>query len=526
MKDYSEKAVINKEAYDAVIFDLDGVLTRTAKVHSAAWKELFDGYLKGYSAEHGEEFIPFDEVSDYRKYVDGMPRSDGVKKFLESRGINLPMGAPEDSVDEDTIWGLANRKNKAFLKKLEEKGVEVYEATVRWIQILRSNGFKTAIISSSRNCGLVLKKARLDDLFDVKVDGMDAAQIGFAGKPAPDIFLEAARRLGVTPSRTVIVEDAISGVEAGRKGNVGLVVGIDRGEHRDELLAHGADIVVSEANEIPVEKVFPNMENESGELESALDHIDSIIDGNTDRISVFLDYDGTLTPIVDRPDMAVMSDSMRERVHKLLEVCFVAIVSGRGLEDVRRLVGLEDLTYAGSHGFEISSPRAAAPDQLGVEYIPDVEKAEAKLRERLSEINGAIIERKKFSVAVHYRLVDESELQLVENTVDEVVAEFRKLRKSSGKKVFELQPDIEWHKGKALELLMNSLGLKENGVFPIYIGDDITDEDAFKAIRDIGVGIIVRGESRSTAAHYALESTEEVGRFLDGLADSIWNEER
>jgi trehalose 6-phosphate phosphatase len=234
---------------DAVIFDLDGVLTKTAAVHAAAWKALFDRYLRERARREGMSFQPFDLDTDYRRYVDGKPRADGVRDFLASRGITLPEGTPMDSADTETIWGLGNRKNRAFLDRLSEDGVETYASTVTFIRDLRKLGLKTAIISASENCAMVLAASDTTSLFDAKVDGVDSRKIGIRGKPAPDIFLEAARRLGVEPSRAAVVEDAIAGVRAGRAGGFRIVIGIDRTGHPDALRAAGADIVVDDLSD-------------------------------------------------------------------------------------------------------------------------------------------------------------------------------------------------------------------------------------------------------------------------------------
>ncbi len=230
----------------AVIFDLDGVVTRTARVHAAAWKELFDAYLERRLGDDAEPFTDH----DYREYVDGKPRYDGVADFLASRGIELERGDPSDSSDADTVCGLGNRKNGIFRRRLEEDGVEVFDTTVSLIRRLRARGVGTAVVSSSKNCALVLETAGLADLFDERVDGVTSEELGLDGKPAPDIFVEAARRLGVDPGDAAVVEDAEAGVAAGRAGGFGLVIGVDRADHAGDLRESGADIVVRDLEEI------------------------------------------------------------------------------------------------------------------------------------------------------------------------------------------------------------------------------------------------------------------------------------
>lgn len=229
----------------AFIFDTDGVVTRTATVHAAAWKALFDAFLAEHAASAGVPFVPFTD-DDYRRYVDGRARYDGVAAFLESRGIALAHGSPDDPVDRPTVCGLGNRKNEAFVAEVREHGVEPFESTLALVRRLREDGIRTAVVSASENCQAILEAARADGLFDVRVDGLDATRLGLASKPEPDLFLEAARRLGVRPEQAAVVEDAIAGVQAARRGGFGLVVGVDRVGTPDVLRANGADVVVAD----------------------------------------------------------------------------------------------------------------------------------------------------------------------------------------------------------------------------------------------------------------------------------------
>ncbi|MFP3900828.1 MAG: HAD family hydrolase [Acidimicrobiia bacterium] len=232
--------------------DLDGVVTDTASVHAAAWKHLFDGYLAGRAERTGEPFVPF-EPDDYRRHVDGKPRYDGVRDFLASRGITLPEGHPDDPPDRETVCGLGNRKDAAFNERLAREGVTVFDTTVEVLRRARRAGMGVALFSSSRNTRRVLHRAGLEHLFDAIVDGVDAGELGLPGKPHPAVPLEAATRVGAKPERTVLVEDAVAGVEAGRRGGFRLVVGVDRTGHGDELRAHGADVVVTDLAEIEVQ---------------------------------------------------------------------------------------------------------------------------------------------------------------------------------------------------------------------------------------------------------------------------------
>ena len=244
------RSAITRDQYDAVLFDLDGVITDTATIHATCWKQMFDAYLQKRAAERGEPFRPFEIATDYRLYVDGKPRFDGVRDFLTSRGIHLPEGTPDDPPQAETVGGLGNRKNDLVNKVIAEGGVMPYEGTVKLIHQLRHQGFKIAVVTSSQNCEAVLKAAKLDDLFEVRVDGNTIRAQHLAGKPAPDTFLTAAQRLGVVPTRAVVVEDAISGVQAGRHGNFGLVIGVARKGNVEELRHHGAHLVVHDLGEL------------------------------------------------------------------------------------------------------------------------------------------------------------------------------------------------------------------------------------------------------------------------------------
>ncbi len=238
------------EAISACLFDLDGVLTKTAVLHAAAWKQAFDELLTGLSQTTGEAFVPFDPVKDYDDYVDGRPRLDGTRTFLRARNVQLPEGTPEDPPGSHTLYGVANRKNELVLAMMKTRGVEVYPGSRRFVDEARRLSMSTAVVSSSANAIAVLEAAGLEGLFDALVDGIVAKDAHLAGKPAPDTYLEAARRLDVVPQAAAVFEDALAGVEAGRAGGFGLVVGVDRVGQREELAAHGADVVVADLAEL------------------------------------------------------------------------------------------------------------------------------------------------------------------------------------------------------------------------------------------------------------------------------------
>jgi beta-phosphoglucomutase family hydrolase len=234
------------DATRACLFDLDGVLTQTAKVHATAWKQMFDAFLAARAARTGEAFVPFDVLADYDEYVDGMPRYDGVRSFLASRGIELPEGTSDDQPQAETIAGLGNRKNELVLSLIHGQGVETYEGSIRYVRAVREAGLRRAVVSSSANTKEVLAAAGIEDLFEARIDAITAELEGLKGKPAPDYFLAAARALTVPPAQAAVFEDALAGVAAGRAGGFGFVVGVDRTGQAGALREHGADLVVSD----------------------------------------------------------------------------------------------------------------------------------------------------------------------------------------------------------------------------------------------------------------------------------------
>ena len=513
---------ISCEIYDAVIFDLDGVVTQTVKVHAASWKKLFDDYFQTLTSHH-QNLESFDIKTDYLKYIDGKPRYVGVKSFLRSRGIVLDYGDPEDPTDRETICGLGNYKDRLFREHLKHQGVEIYPSTVNLIHALRSKQILTAIVSSSKNCSTVLEATNLSGLFDIQLDGIKSEQLGLEGKPDPAVFLLAARWLDVEPSRAVIVEDAIAGVTAGRRGHFGLVIGIDRVGQETALKKHGADVVVQDLGDISLTHEGFCQKKQSSGLPSALKNLKEIrCCFQRKQLAVFLDYDGTLTPIVNHPKEALLSETMREILQKLTSHCAVTIISGRDLIDLQALVGLNSLVYAGSHGFDICGPEnSQIQHQEGTIFLDHLDRLQKELQEELSGISRAWVERKKFSLAIHYRNVQEEDWPLLQNIVELSLNNHPELRQIKGKKVFEFQPKIDWDKGKALLWILDRLGFDGPDTCTLYIGDDLTDEDAFCVLGAQDLGIIVRGTTRLTAAQYSLNNTSEVQLFLHLLTSMI-----
>ena len=503
-------------SFKAAVLDMDGVITQTARLHAKAWKQMFDAFLE---KQEGKDFRPLSIKEDYTTYIDGKPRFDGVRSFLKSRNIELPEGSRDDAPSEETVYGLGMRKNEIFLKLLREEGVEVYQDTIKVVKEWREQQIKTAVISSSRNCKHVLESAGLLDLFDVRVDGETSEEKQLKGKPAPDIFLEATKLLGTEPGDTIIIEDAIAGVQAGKKGRFKLVVGVARHGEEEVLKKHGADIVVNKLTEIKSEAKKFSRGKDPESLPHAIDQLSDIKETIGKRKPVlFLDYDGTLSPIVKDPDKAILSDRTKQQIRELAALVPVAVVSGRDRADVQSKVGLENVIYAGSHGFDIEGPNGLELQyEGGKQALPALKEAEKNLNERIGHIKGAAVERKKYAIAVHYRNVAESEVDTVKKAVYEELEKQDKLKKGGGKKILELKPDIDWNKGRATRWLLDVLELNSEQHIPFFIGDDVTDEDAIEAIADDGIGILVGTHGEKTAASYRLNDTEEVADFLERL---------
>lgn len=481
---------------------------------------MFDEYLQARKGGKGEDQRPFDIGADYLRYVDGKPRYEGVRSFLASRGIELPYGSPEDPPDRETVCGLGNRKNDVFRRVVREQGVDVYESTVSLIEQLRARGVRIAVASSSQNCAEIVRATGLEPLFEVRVDGITLDELGLRGKPFPDMFLKSVELLDVPPGRAMLVEDAVAGVEAGKRGGFGLVIGVDRGGNRVALREAGADVVVNDLDEVTVEMSHAWSASREHARPSAIGHWGDVrARWAGRRLAVFLDYDGTLTPIVQRPDMARLSSEMRAVLRQVAAVYPTIVVSGRGREDVARLVGVDTLYYAGSHGFDIAGPAGVSvKHEVAADVEPELAEVSRWLERTLAGVQGALVENKRFSVAVHYRLVADDQVSAVDESVQRAVESHAGLKRTSGKKVFELRPDIDWDKGKAVLWLLEALELRGPDVVPLYIGDDVTDEDAFGAIAEPGVGIVVTDVPRPTRAHYSLQNPSEVEAFLRRLA--------
>lgn len=505
-----------KYALRAAILDLDGVVTKTADLHSKAWGMTFEQYNSRRHKEGKEGFEPYAPKVDYPKYIDGIPRYEGVEEFLRSRNIELPKGTLQDDEKKETIYGLGNLKNRLYLELIEKEGVTVLDKNVEVIKEWKKKGLKTAIISSSKNCKMILEKAGLEDLFEVRVDGVISEEMNIPGKPAPDIFLKAAEGLGVKPGEALIVEDAQAGVEAGKSGGFRLVIGIINASKEQELLEAGADIAVNDLQELDLEFKKSKMTNSLPSALKCYGELSEVF--KTEHPLLFLDFDGTLSPIVEHHKDAMISKEMRELVFELSKNYKVAVVSGRGLADVRERVALPEIYYAGSHGYEISGPNDFSKDhEEAVKVMPVFDEIEPILKESLKDIPGVDFERKKFTLAIHYRQVSARQEPKVHEIVSKVLKDHPKVLPAGGKKVIEIRPDIDWHKGRAVEFLKRELS-KEKDPLSVYVGDDVTDEDAFKFVSN-GIGILVGEHGQDTYADYHLENIHQVEQFFRKLLE-------
>lgn len=437
----TRKQIINPELYDAVLFDLDGVVTRTADTHAAAWKKLFDEYLKKKSGI--DSYMPFDLKDDYIRYVDGKPRYKGVKDFIASRNIDLPHGSLSDTPDMETICGLGNRKNQIFSDLLRQEGVKVYESTVDLIEQLRKNGFKTAIVSSSKNCLQVLRAADIEALFDARVDGVVSEKLGLTGKPEPDIFLEAARRVNADVNRCVVVEDALSGVEAGEKGDFGMVIGVNRADQAKALKQKGAHLVVSDLCEIKAGVLVKNLPHALKSFGKIMAMI------GAKEIVIFLDYDSILAYMTPLPEDAAFYRDIEKLLTRLADQCTVIIASQRRLEYVKKQINIDSIYYADSDGYEIKGPE------------------------------GFLI------------------------------------------KLDEPEPDMNLNKGKTLVWILEKLNLVSQNIFPIYLGDNLKDGDAFEAVAQNGLGIVAGDGLHSSGASFRVDSPKQIGEFLLRLSPDL-----
>lgn len=464
---------IDRRYHDAVIVGLDNVVDKATRVHAAAWTKFLDDYLTRRPQRTGEDHCPLTH-DDYRRFLAGKP--DGVADFLAARGIRLPPGSPTDLTD-DTVYGLQNLERQTFLQLLNT-GVPEGKSIASFARRLQVAGVRVAAHTSHRNYGHTLDATGLAEVFAVFVDGAVTAELGLPAEPNPAGLIETAKRLGANPGRCVVIDSCQTGLRAGRNGGFALVIAVDAHGDAENLLSSGADAVVADLAAVTVGSGDAAISTIPDALQ-VYSQLKRLLTGR--RPAVFLDFDGTLSDIVERPEAATLVDGAAEALRALAAQCPVAVISGRDLADVRNRVKVDGLWLAGSHGFELVAPDGSHhQNAAATAAIDGLAEAAAQLADALREIAGAVVEHKRFAVAVHYRNV-------ADDSVDNLIAAVRRLghaaglRVTTGRKVVELRPDIAWDKGKALDWIGERLGPAEVGPdlrLPIYIGDDLTDEDA------------------------------------------------
>lgn len=487
--------------FSALVLDVDGVVTDTRKHHLRAWKKVFDEIL---STRGLSEFTP----SDYERFVDGKPREDGIASFFNSRGISL---------EASEVRSIGDAKNEFYLGLLEEDPPKTYDDFLEAHTFWESQGLILIAVSSSKNARMILDRAGVASKFETIFDGTDALALKLRGKPAPDIFLQALKSNNLTPEDSALVEDSVAGISAGRSGNYKFVFGMSRqGQTASSVLYRsGADAVVSSLREVGILK------------NGLLNWTDFLARVGDREVALFVDFDGTLTDIVDDPKDAQLSESMRA----LLETCSksfkVSVISGRDRVDVKQRVGIESVFYSGCHGLEISGPGCFHFEVEEVsKLLPRLEEATLLLTSKFSHISGVLIERKRYSTALHYRMVTGVPEERVEREALEALRGFGELRIKLGKKVIEILPNVNWDKSLAVEKISEILAIDPRLTVPIYIGDDTTDEDVFVAYRRKGICMKVCDDEYLKNAHYALASPREVHRFLELLAREFAGEQK
>ncbi len=504
------RSEIDPRRLDAMIFALEDVVVDTAAIRSVVWSDALGDF-----SSHPAPFTG----DDYRRFVDGVSHVDAVASVLSSRGIDLPRGAPSDSTTEETVWGFANRVEESFRTHIMRERVPVFDSAVELVRRLQSAGVRTAAVSSSPDAEQILEAAGVGGLFPSPPARMRDAN-GWAA------LVETARALGASPSRTGVVHGTRAGVRASRQDGFALVIGVDCTGEVERLRGAGADVVVSDLSRVE----FRGGTHRLSDIPDALTsrHQSAAI-LRTRQPAVFLDFDGTVAEIVNDPAAAQLVDGVATELARLARNCPVGVISGRDLADVQARVGVPGIWYAGSHGFELVGPDGQGyQNDTALVAAPSLDRVTSTLTDRLGSFPGVLLERKRFAVAVHHRNVEADLVDDVVAAVYAVAAGEPGLRATSGRKVTELQLDVDWDKGRALSWVLDHVS-ESDDLLPIYIGDDLTDEDAFDAIEGRGFGIVVRhdeGGDRRSSAQYAVDGPAQVHELLQRIADLVGSDPR
>ncbi len=495
----------------AVLCDLDGVVTKTARVHAEAWKQVFDNFFYHYE-EKAHILYSFNIVNDYIQFIDGEQQIEGVKEFLLSKNI---------SITEDIIYDLAQKKDKIFLQLLEKQGVEINDDNFNKLNEWKQQGMKLGLVSSSRNCQPILKKSKLSSFFQVCIDEL-AEQEQLKGIYR-NTFLYAATKLNVPPESIMVIEDATVGIEVAKQGNFGLVVGLIHPNNYQKMQKSRADVLVTTLEELVWNgkqirfpryyQHLPNACNQINEMEVLF---------SNHQLVVFLDYDGTLTPIVGHPENAILNDSMREVLSQLSKLVKITIISGRDRNNIQSLVNLPNVFYVGNHGLDMEGLDEKEIVQKNIESsISTLRQVWQELALKLASVSGIQIEPKKFTLAVHYRNVATEKQSEILAITQQIVERYSNLTIVYGKKVLDVCPKTGWNKGEALKWLISKFDLVKDKIVPIYIGDDLTDENAFRALTDDGIGILVGNHGSKTYADFVVKDPVEVQEFLKKIIQKL-----
>ncbi len=519
---------IDRTRFDAVLFLLEGVLVDSDALLVSVWRQAFDEFQAARLAtattmdpglRQNEAQIPhaaaatptapFDAARDYPMKIRGYPFDLVAGRLLAARQITVPPGGARDRPEALSTWGLARRAERILAARLRA-GVVIRDAAVRLAKTLHRCGFRVGLVSREAQATALLQAAGLLGLFDARVDGRDVQRFRLGPWPAPEPWRDALRRLEVSTHRSAALVNGPAEAAAARQAGIAAVWDVG-----DRAALGGApDVIDAFTVVLPSAPVGAA----AAPLPSALEHMEAIVPAGG-PVALFLDFDGTLTGITGTPGEAMLADYVRDMLAAIARRIPVAIVSGRDRENLQARVQLPMLYYAGSHGFDIAGPdglRYEQPDALAC--VASLDAAETYLHGCLDRVPGALVERKRFALAAHYRKVEPAAVPRVEEAVAAALAAHPDLRASRGKKVIELLPAVDWHKGRAVDWLLARMA---PAAWPIYVGDDQTDEAALALLKERGSGIVVQDTPAATAARYRLASPDEVAKFLALLAARV-----
>ncbi len=498
------RAVIDPRRLDAVAFALEGVFVGTADLRGEVWDHFYRQRFPDHPPLPGH---------DYVRIVADTSLTDAITDGLAGVGVPLPEGAPYGSPTAEAARGIANLLDREFADRIARGGIPVQDAAVDLARRVRGAGLRIAVYCAEPRRTAIL-------------DAIGGAETMLAAEAQPRTLDEAVRRLGADPARTAVVVGGPSDLAAARRGGFALVIGVARPGDEKLLRRAGAHVVVTDVARIGFRSGTRPLSRIPDALTSRHQSAALL---RSRHPAVFLDFDGTIADIVAQPTAATLVEGVASELARLARHCPVGIISGRDLADVRARVGVPGLWYAGSHGFELVGPDGQHyENEEASDAEPDLVRITSTLCERLGTVPGVLVEGKRFAVSVHYRNVDAERVDEVISTVRAAVAEEPRLRATSGRKIVEIRPDVDWDKGRALVWALGHVGASSD-VLPIYVGDDLTDEDAFDAIEDSGFGVVVRhtedGDRRS-AARFAVDGPAQVHELLQRIADLVGSDPR